>query len=116
MNKSEILLSPIKIGHAHLPKMVDFLVRQWNVTMQSAVTAIQTDLTYEATKIYFRGEAGLVSFGTITITDKEPLTHEPVIHHAQELVCCQFCPSDASGDLKALFIFQLTNSGRTEQS
>jgi len=67
MNKSEILLSPIKIGTRDCQNRFFSQAMECN---DADADGNPTDLTYQRYEKLFKGEAGLVSLEAITITDK----------------------------------------------
>ena len=67
MDKTEILLSPIKVGtHTSVNR---FFVQAMECTDADA-KGNPSDLTYQRYENLFKGEAGIVSLEAITITDK----------------------------------------------
>ena len=81
MNKSEILLSPIKIGTRTSQNR--FFIQPMECNDADA-DGNPTDLTYRRYENLFKGEAGLVSLEAITITDKNCSRMNSAIHHAEE--------------------------------
>ena len=109
MNKSEILLSPIKIGTR------DCQNRFFNQAMEcndADADGNPTDLTYQRYENLFKGEAGLVSLEAITITDKNrSRMNQLFIMPKNQVALANFVRRMREVNPKALFIFQLTHSG-----
>jgi 2,4-dienoyl-CoA reductase-like NADH-dependent reductase (Old Yellow Enzyme family) len=109
MNKSEILLSPIKIG-AHTCQNRFF--SQAMECNDADTDGNPTDLTYQRYENLFRGEAGLVSLEAITITDKNrSRMNQLFIMPKNQVALANFVRRMREVNPKALFIFQLTHSG-----
>jgi 2,4-dienoyl-CoA reductase-like NADH-dependent reductase (Old Yellow Enzyme family) len=109
MNKSEILLSPIKIG-THICQNRFF--SQAMECNDADADGNPTDLTYERYENLFRGEAGLVSLEAITITDKNrSRMNQLFIMPKNQVALANFVRRMREVNPKALFIFQLTHSG-----
>lgn len=109
MNKSEILLSPIKIG-TH-----DCQNRFFSQPMEcndADPDGNPTDLTYQRYENLFRGEAGMVSLEAITITDKNRgRMNQLFIMPKNQPALTKFVRRLREVNPQTLFIFQLTHSG-----
>ena len=109
MEKSEILLSPIKIG------VRDCQNRFFSQAMEcndADADGNPTDLTYQRYENLFRGEAGLVSLEAITITDKNRSRMNQLFIMPQNKAPLEkFVKRMREVNPKTLFIFQLTHSG-----
>ena len=109
MNKSEILLSPIKIGTHTCQNRFFSQAMECN---DADADGNPTDLTYERYENLFRGEAGLVSLEAITITDKNrSRMNQLFIMPTNQVALANFVRRMREVNPKALFIFQLTHSG-----
>jgi 2,4-dienoyl-CoA reductase-like NADH-dependent reductase (Old Yellow Enzyme family) len=109
MNKSEILLSPIKIGTR---ECVNRFFSQAMECNDADADGNPTDLTYQRYENLFRGEAGLVSMEAITITDKNrSRMNQLFIMPKNQIALANFVRRMREVNPKALFIFQLTHSG-----
>jgi 2,4-dienoyl-CoA reductase-like NADH-dependent reductase (Old Yellow Enzyme family) len=109
MNKSEILLSPIKIGTRTCQNRFFSQAMECN---DADADGNPTDLTYERYENLFRGEAGLVSLEAITITDKNrSRMNQLFIMPKNQVALANFVRRMREVNPKALFIFQLTHSG-----
>lgn len=109
MNKSEILLSPIKIGTHTCQNRFFSQAMECN---DADADGNPTDLTYERYENLFRGEAGLVSLEAITITDKNrSRMNQLFIMPKNQVALANFVRRMRQVNPKALLIFQLTHSG-----
>ena len=109
MNKSEILLSPIKIGTRTSQNR--FFIQPMECNDADA-DGNPTDLTYRRYENLFEGEAGLVSLEAITITDKNrSRMNQLFIMPKNEKALANFVRRLREVNPKTLFIFQLTHSG-----
>jgi 2,4-dienoyl-CoA reductase-like NADH-dependent reductase (Old Yellow Enzyme family) len=109
MNKSEILLSPIKIGTRTSQNR--FFIQPMECNDADA-DGNPTDLTYRRYENLFQGEAGLVSLEAITITDKNrSRMNQLFIMPKNEKALANFVRRLREVNPDTLFIFQLTHSG-----
>ena len=109
MNKSEILLSPIKIGTRTSQNR--FFIQPMECNDADA-DGNPTDLTYRRYENLFKGEAGLVSLEAITITDKNrSRMNQLFIMPKNEKALASFVRRLREVNPDTLFIFQLTHSG-----
>jgi len=109
MNKSEILLSPIRIGTRTSQNR--FFIQPMECNDADA-DGNPTDLTYQHYENLFKGEAGLVSLEAITITDKNrSRMNQLFIMPKNEKPLANFVRRMREVNPKTLFIFQLTHSG-----
>ncbi len=109
MNKSEILLSPIKIGTRTSQNR--FFIQPMECNDADA-DGNPTDLTYHRYENLFKGEAGLVSLEAITITDKNrSRMNQLFIMPKNEKALANFVRRMREVNPNTLFIFQLTHSG-----
>ncbi len=109
MNKSEILLSPIKIGTRTSPNR--FFIQPMECNDADA-DGNPTDLTLRRYENLFKGEAGLVSLEAITITDKNrSRMNQLFIMPKNEKALANFVRRLREVNPNTLFIFQLTHSG-----
>jgi 2,4-dienoyl-CoA reductase-like NADH-dependent reductase (Old Yellow Enzyme family) len=109
MNKSEILLSPIKIGTRTSQNR--FFIQPMECNDADA-DGNPTDLTFHRYDNLFKGEAGLVSLEAITITDKNrSRMNQLFIMPKNEKALANFVRRLREVNPKTLFIFQLTHSG-----
>jgi 2,4-dienoyl-CoA reductase-like NADH-dependent reductase (Old Yellow Enzyme family) len=109
MDKTEILLSPIKIGtHTSVNR---FFVQAMECTDADA-EGNPTDLTYQRYENLFRGEAGMVSLEAITITDKNrSRLNQLFIMLKNQPALTRFVSHLKKINPKTIFVFQLTHSG-----
>ena len=109
MNKSEILLSPIKIGTRECANRFFSQAMECN---DADADGNPTDLTYQRYENLFKGEAGLVSLEAITITDKNrSRMNQLFIMPKNQVALANFVRRMRQVNPKALLIFQLTHSG-----
>jgi 2,4-dienoyl-CoA reductase-like NADH-dependent reductase (Old Yellow Enzyme family) len=109
MNKSETLLSPIKIGTRDCQNRFFSQAMECN---DADVDGNPTDLTYQRYENLFKGEAGMVSLEAITITDKNrSRMNQLFIMPKNQAALSKFVRRMREVNPKTLFIFQLTHSG-----
>ena len=109
MNKSDILLSPIKIGTRDCQNRFFSQAMECN---DADPAGNPTDLTYQRYENPFKGEAGLISLEAITITDKNrSRMNQLFIMPQNKAPLATFVRRMREVNPKPLFIFQLTHSG-----
>jgi 2,4-dienoyl-CoA reductase-like NADH-dependent reductase (Old Yellow Enzyme family) len=109
MDKTEILLSPIRVGtHTSVNR---FFVQAMECTDADA-KGNPSDLTYQRYENLFKGEAGIVSLEAITITDKNrSRLNQLFIMPKNKPALTKFVGHLKKINPKTIFIFQLTHSG-----
>jgi 2,4-dienoyl-CoA reductase-like NADH-dependent reductase (Old Yellow Enzyme family) len=109
MDKSEILLSHIKIGKHDCQNRFFSQAMECN---DGDADGNPTDLTYQRYENLFKGEAGMVSLEAITITDKNrSRMNQLFIMPKNQAALAKFVKRLKEVNPKTLFIFQLTHSG-----
>jgi 2,4-dienoyl-CoA reductase-like NADH-dependent reductase (Old Yellow Enzyme family) len=109
MDKSEILLAPIKIGSRDCQNRFFSQAMECN---DADADGNPTDLTYQRYENLFRGEAGMVSLEAITITDKNrSRMNQLFIMPQNQAALARFVRRMREVNPRTLFIFQLTHSG-----
>lgn len=109
MDKTEILLSPIKVG-THTCKN-RFFVQAMECT-DADLEGNPTDLTYNRYENLFKGEAGIVSLEAITITDKNrSRLNQLFIMPKNQPALTRFVSHLKKINPETIFVFQLTHSG-----
>jgi 2,4-dienoyl-CoA reductase-like NADH-dependent reductase (Old Yellow Enzyme family) len=109
MDKSEILLSPVKVGtHTTTNR---FFVQAMECT-DADTEGNPTELTYQRYENLFKGEAGIVSLEAITITDKNrSRLNQLFIMPKNQPALTRFVAHLKKVNPKTIFVFQLTHSG-----
>ena len=109
MDKSEILLSPVKVGtHTTTNR---FFVQAMECT-DADTEGDPTELTYQRYENLFKGEAGIVSLEAITITDKNrSRLNQLFIMPKNQPALTRFVAHLKKVNPKTIFVFQLTHSG-----
>ena len=109
MDKSEILLSPVKVGtHTSTNR---FFVQAMECT-DADTEGNPTELTYQRYENLFKGEAGIVSLEAITITDKNrSRLNQLFIMPKNQPALTRFVAHLKKVNPKTIFVFQLTHSG-----
>jgi 2,4-dienoyl-CoA reductase-like NADH-dependent reductase (Old Yellow Enzyme family) len=109
MDKTEILLSSIKVGtHTSANR---FFVQAMECT-DTDTKGNPSDLTYQRYENLFKGEAGIVSLEAITITDKNrSRLNQLFIMPKNQPALSKFVVHLKKINSKTIFIFQLTHSG-----
>jgi 2,4-dienoyl-CoA reductase-like NADH-dependent reductase (Old Yellow Enzyme family) len=109
MDKSEILLSPVKVGtHTSANR---FFVQAMECT-DADTEGNPTELTYQRYENLFKGEAGIVSLEAITITDKNrSRLNQLFIMPKNQPALTRFVAHLKKVNPKTIFVFQLTHSG-----
>jgi 2,4-dienoyl-CoA reductase-like NADH-dependent reductase (Old Yellow Enzyme family) len=109
MDKTEILLSPIKVGAR--TSVNRFFVQAMECT-DADTDGNPTELTYQRYENLFRGEAGIVSLEAITITDKNrSRLNQLFIMPKNQPALTKFVAHLKKINPKTIFVFQLTHSG-----
>jgi 2,4-dienoyl-CoA reductase-like NADH-dependent reductase (Old Yellow Enzyme family) len=109
MDKSEILLRPIKVGTRDCQNRFFSQAMECN---DADADGNPTELTYQRYENLFRGEAGMVSLEAITITDKNrSRMNQLFIMPQNQAALARFVARMREVNPKTLFIFQLTHSG-----
>jgi 2,4-dienoyl-CoA reductase-like NADH-dependent reductase (Old Yellow Enzyme family) len=109
MEKTDILLSPIKIGNR--TSVNRFFVQAMECTDADS-EGNPTDLTYQRYENLFKGEAGMVCLEAITITDKNrSRLNQLFIMPKNQPALTRFVGHMKKVNPKTIFVFQLTHSG-----
>ena len=109
MDKTELLLSPVKVGtHTSVNR---FFVQAMECT-DADTEGDPTELTYQRYENLFKGEAGIVSLEAITITDKNrSRLNQLFIMPKNQPALTRFVAHLKKVNPKTIFVFQLTHSG-----
>jgi 2,4-dienoyl-CoA reductase-like NADH-dependent reductase (Old Yellow Enzyme family) len=109
MEKTEILLTPVKVGTRTWVNR--FFVQAMECT-DADTEGNPSDLTYLRYENLFKGEAGIVSLEAITITNKNrSRLNQLFIMPRNQPALTKFVSHLNKINPKTIFVFQLTHSG-----